>query len=281
MSTHFHFKILKNNLFGTWAIFSSYIKSAHPFLPLLEKLPSGWVGGAPRWWGCLLAVDCWSYWAALCSLGLSSSWSPRPADHSWVSSRLRRVSDLRICTKGKSIFSSLQPEKLVSGWTRDKQGSTALGPFETLQSRREGTSPSTGHLLQIHQEKAWPRPRDRQSGESGKLPGWQAGEQAGRRLLGPTSPVPVSAWGLSPQVTVVPPASSSYPAVFIPSVIIHSSGSPGDHLLLKAPRTSLAVQWLRCHASTAGGQGSIPDQGMPCGIAKKKSIQNCLFLVST
>lgn len=45
----FSFQNTKNTLFGTWAIFSSYIKSAHPFLPILEKPPSDWVGAAPRW----------------------------------------------------------------------------------------------------------------------------------------------------------------------------------------------------------------------------------------
>ena len=39
--------------------------------------------------------------------------------------------------------------------------------------------------------------------------------------------------------------------------------------------TSLAVQWLRCHASTAGDTGSIPVKGTKilhavCGVAKKK-----------
>ena len=41
-------------------------------------------------------------------------------------------------------------------------------------------------------------------------------------------------------------------------------------------RTSLAVQWLRLHAPTAGGAGSIPGQGTkilhaaPCGQKKTK-----------
>lgn len=44
----FSFQNTKNTLFGTWTIFSSYIKSPHPFLPILEKLPSDWVGAAPK-----------------------------------------------------------------------------------------------------------------------------------------------------------------------------------------------------------------------------------------
>ena len=41
-------------------------------------------------------------------------------------------------------------------------------------------------------------------------------------------------------------------------------------------RTSLAVQWLRLRASTAGGRGSVPDGGtkiphaMWCGTPTKK-----------
>ena len=39
--------------------------------------------------------------------------------------------------------------------------------------------------------------------------------------------------------------------------------------------TSLAVQWLGLHASTAGGMGSIPGQGtkIPCGVAKKEWLK--------
>ena len=44
--------------------------------------------------------------------------------------------------------------------------------------------------------------------------------------------------------------------------------------------TSLEVQWLRLHASTAGFTGLIPDQGskiphaMQCGQKKKKKLLN-------
>ena len=39
--------------------------------------------------------------------------------------------------------------------------------------------------------------------------------------------------------------------------------------------TYLAVQWLRLHASNAGGPCSIPGQGtkVPCGVAKKKTTK--------
>ena len=36
-------------------------------------------------------------------------------------------------------------------------------------------------------------------------------------------------------------------------------------------RTSLAVQWLRLHASTAGGAGSIPSQGTRSHMSQLKS----------
>ena len=54
---------------------------------------------------------------------------------------------------------------------------------------------------------------------------------------------------------------------------------PFQPSLLNSPslRTSLAVQWLKLCASTAGGAGSIPGWGtkisrMPCSAAKKKKF---------
>ena len=45
--------------------------------------------------------------------------------------------------------------------------------------------------------------------------------------------------------------------------------------------TSLEVQWLGLHASTAGGMGSIPGQGtkIPCGVTKKKVVKIAKFML--
>ena len=50
---------------------------------------------------------------------------------------------------------------------------------------------------------------------------------------------------------------------------------PGSMIPEEDTGTSLAVQWLRLHTSTAGGMGSIPGQGrscMPCSQKKKKIL---------
>ena len=62
--------------------------------------------------------------------------------------------------------------------------------------------------------------------------------------------------------------------------LLHLTVVTGRFLFLKnfEGGTSLAVQWLRLHASIAGGAGSIPDRGtkiphaMRCSQKKKKKF---------
>ena len=50
--------------------------------------------------------------------------------------------------------------------------------------------------------------------------------------------------------------------------IRHQLGLEFCQINIQGSRTSLVVQWLRLGASTAGGMGSIPDQGIKIAVQR-------------
>ena len=58
-------------------------------------------------------------------------------------------------------------------------------------------------------------------------------------------------------------------------------GSWDQYLMKESPRTSLMVQWLRLHASSAGGWGSIPDRGAGSHMPRAKIPQTSTRIEDT
>lgn len=161
----FHFKILKNTLFGTWFILSSYINSVHPLLPVWGKFLLDTLQQHDPSRVVYLAGLCGSY------LGLALF----PGDSSWWPvSLLTTQGQLQTCSKVTQISSSNRRDRTFFQVPRarsqhlDNLDTAALRCSVSLGERKEkGQGPSSEVVSsRLRGKRVWPylnKPRSRHS----------------------------------------------------------------------------------------------------------------------